>query len=108
MLIVGKSPAGSKQRHDANPLPAQHAPHGGHDTADPVAEGQGTWQLTRLDWSEAPPCEALHEPAIDQRVDRRPFVSEQGIDHLRRNPLPTHIRSNDQRCQLGGAIGVAT
>ena len=50
----------------------------------------------------------LHEPAIDQRVDRRAFIGEQGIDHLHRNPLPAYTRFDHQGRQLGRAIGVAT
>jgi hypothetical protein len=64
--------------------------------------------LTRINWSEAPTGEVLHEPAVDHRVYRRRYISKQGIDHLHRNPVPALIRFNDQRCQLGGAIGVAT
>jgi hypothetical protein len=46
------------------------------------------WQLTGIDWSEAPTGEVVREAAVDQRVYRRSFVSEQGIDHVRRNPVP--------------------
>jgi hypothetical protein len=83
-----RSPTGTTKRHDAYPLPAQHAPNSGYDTADPIDPNHGTRQLTGIDGGEALPDEVVDEAAIDQCVHRGSFIGEQGIDHVCRNTVP--------------------